>query len=57
MITLEPIGFVRGGRSDLVDDNRGGVTAQGADTAVWLADEDPHTLTGKFFRDRQEIPW
>jgi NAD(P)-dependent dehydrogenase (short-subunit alcohol dehydrogenase family) len=30
---------------------------EGADTAVWLADEAPHTLTGKFFRDRQEIPW
>jgi len=30
---------------------------EGADTAVWLADEAPHDLTGKFFRDRQEIPW
>ena len=30
---------------------------EGADTAVWLADEASHTLTGKFFRDRQEIPW
>jgi NAD(P)-dependent dehydrogenase (short-subunit alcohol dehydrogenase family) len=30
---------------------------EGADTAVWLADEAPHGLTGKFFRDRQEIPW
>jgi hypothetical protein len=30
---------------------------QGADTAVWLADEAPHELTGKFFRDRREIPW
>jgi NAD(P)-dependent dehydrogenase (short-subunit alcohol dehydrogenase family) len=30
---------------------------QGADTAVWLADEAPHDLTGRFFRDRQEIPW
>ena len=28
-----------------------------ADTAVWLTDEAPHQLTGKFFRDRQEIPW
>ncbi len=40
----------------------GGPTAtrsveEGADTAVWLADEAPHDLTGKFFRDRQEIPW
>jgi NAD(P)-dependent dehydrogenase (short-subunit alcohol dehydrogenase family) len=30
---------------------------EGADTAVWLADEASHNLTGKFFRDRQEIPW
>jgi NAD(P)-dependent dehydrogenase (short-subunit alcohol dehydrogenase family) len=30
---------------------------EGADTAVWLAGEAPHELTGKFFRDRQEIPW
>ena len=30
---------------------------QGADTAVWLADEAPHSLTGRFFRDRKEIPW
>jgi NAD(P)-dependent dehydrogenase (short-subunit alcohol dehydrogenase family) len=30
---------------------------QGADTAIWLATEaDPH-LSGKFFRDRQEIPF
>ena len=28
-----------------------------ADTAVWLADEAPHGPTGKFFRDRKEIPW
>jgi NAD(P)-dependent dehydrogenase (short-subunit alcohol dehydrogenase family) len=30
---------------------------EGADTAVWLADEAPQELTGKFFRDRREIPW
>jgi NAD(P)-dependent dehydrogenase (short-subunit alcohol dehydrogenase family) len=30
---------------------------KGADTAVWLADEAPHELTGKFFRNRREIPW
>ncbi len=30
---------------------------EGADTAVWLADEAPHELTGKIFRDRQEISW
>jgi NAD(P)-dependent dehydrogenase (short-subunit alcohol dehydrogenase family) len=30
---------------------------EGADTAVWLAAEADHNLTGKFFRDRKEIPW
>jgi len=40
----------------------GGPTAtrsleEGADTIVWLADEAPHSLTGKFFRSREEIPW
>ena len=40
----------------------GGPTAprtvsEGADTAVWLASEAGQELTGKFFRDRNEIPW
>jgi len=40
----------------------GGPTAtrsveEGADTAVWLASEAPQHLTGRFFRDRKEIPW
>ena len=30
---------------------------EGADTIVWLASEAPHYLTGKFLRDRKEIPW
>lgn len=29
---------------------------QGADTPIWLATEAPLTLTGKFFRDRIEMP-
>ena len=29
----------------------------GADTPVWLATEAPDSLTGRFFRDRREIPW
>jgi NAD(P)-dependent dehydrogenase (short-subunit alcohol dehydrogenase family) len=29
----------------------------GADTPVWLATEAPASLTGRFFRDRREIPW
>jgi NAD(P)-dependent dehydrogenase (short-subunit alcohol dehydrogenase family) len=30
---------------------------EGADTAVWLATEADQKLTGKFFRDRKQIPW
>lgn len=42
--------------------NMGGPNAtrsleEGGDTIVWLADEAPHSLTGKFFRSREEIPW
>jgi NAD(P)-dependent dehydrogenase (short-subunit alcohol dehydrogenase family) len=31
--------------------------AEGADTAVWLALDAPQSLTGKFVRDREVIPW
>jgi len=30
---------------------------EGAAGIVWLATEAPHDLTGKFFRDREVIPW
>lgn len=30
---------------------------KGAETPVWLAEEAPQKLTGKFFRDKKEIPW
>ena len=30
---------------------------QGADTIVWLANDAPQNLTGKFLRERKEIPW
>lgn len=30
---------------------------EGADTIVWLAAEAPSDLSGKFIRDRREIPW
>ncbi len=30
---------------------------EGADTIVWLALDAPQSLTGKFVKDRQEIPW
>jgi NAD(P)-dependent dehydrogenase (short-subunit alcohol dehydrogenase family) len=29
----------------------------GTETIVWLASEAEHHLTGKFFRDKKEIPW
>jgi NAD(P)-dependent dehydrogenase (short-subunit alcohol dehydrogenase family) len=44
-------------RTDMGGPNASRSVEEGADTAVWLADEAPHELTGKFFRDRQEIPW
>src|SRR5439155_26763663 len=31
--------------------------AEGAETIVWLATEAPQKLSGKFLRDRKEIPW
>ena len=31
--------------------------AEGADTMVWLAEEAPQSLTGKFIRERKEIVW
>ncbi len=30
---------------------------KGAETPVWLASEAPQELTGKFFRDKEEISW
>lgn len=30
---------------------------QGADTAIWLATDAPHSESGKFWRDREEIPF
>lgn len=30
---------------------------EGADTPVWLATDAAPSLTGRFFRDRREIPW
>jgi NAD(P)-dependent dehydrogenase (short-subunit alcohol dehydrogenase family) len=44
-------------RTDMGGPNATRSVEEGADTAVWLADLAPAELTGKFFRDRQEIPW
>ena len=44
-------------RTDMGGPNAAHSVEQGADTAVWLATEAGQDLTGKFFRDRQPIPW
>jgi NAD(P)-dependent dehydrogenase (short-subunit alcohol dehydrogenase family) len=44
-------------RTDMGGTNATRSVEEGADTAVWLAEEAPHELTGKFFRNRQEIGW
>lgn len=44
-------------RTDMGGTEAPRTAAEGADTAVWLATEADRNLTGKFFRDRQEIPW
>ena len=44
-------------RTDMGGPNAARSVEVGADTSVWLADEASHELSGKFFRDRQDIPW
>ena len=44
-------------RTDMGGENASRSVEEGADTIVWLASEAPHDLTGKFLRDRKEIPW
>lgn len=44
-------------RTDMGGANAPRSVEQGADTAVWLASEAAHDLTGKFFEDRKEIAW
>ena len=44
-------------RTDMGGENASRSVEEGADTIVWLASEAPQDLTGKFFRDRKEIPW
>src|SRR4051812_28519812 len=44
-------------RTDMGGPNATLSVEEGADTVVWLADEAPHELTGRFFRNRQEISW
>jgi len=44
-------------RTDMGGPNATRSIEEGADTAIWLAEESPHDLTGKFIRSREEIPW
>jgi len=44
-------------RTDMGGPNATSSVEEGADTAVWLATDAPHSLSGKFFRQRREISW
>ena len=44
-------------RTDMGGANATRSVEQGADTIIWLATDAPQELTGKFLRDRKEIPW
>src|SRR6266513_3121030 len=44
-------------RTDLGGRNATRSVEEGANTIVWLATDAPQHLTGKFLRDRKEIPW
>ncbi len=44
-------------RTDMGGSNATRSVEEGADTIVWLASEASQELTGKFLRDRKEIPW
>ena len=44
-------------RTDMGGENASRSVEEGADTIVWLAAEASQELTGKFLRDRKEIPW
>ena len=44
-------------RTEMGGENASRSVEEGADTIVWLAGEVRQDLTGKFLRDRKEIPW
>ena len=44
-------------RTEMGGENASRSVEEGADTIVWLASEAAQDLTGKFLRDRKEIPW
>ena len=43
--------------TDMGGSNATRSVAEGASGVVWLVSEAPHSMTGKFFRDRKIIPW
>ena len=44
-------------RTDMGGQGASRSVEEGADTIVWLASDAPQNVTGKFLRDRKEIPW
>jgi NAD(P)-dependent dehydrogenase (short-subunit alcohol dehydrogenase family) len=44
-------------RTDMGGQGAARSVEEGADTIVWLAADAPQKITGKFLRDRREIPW
>jgi NAD(P)-dependent dehydrogenase (short-subunit alcohol dehydrogenase family) len=44
-------------RTDMGGQGASRSVKEGANTIVWLAADAPQKLTGKFLRDRKEIPW
>jgi NAD(P)-dependent dehydrogenase (short-subunit alcohol dehydrogenase family) len=44
-------------RTDMGGKSASRSVEHGAETPVWLASEAPQSLTGKIFRDKQEIDW
>jgi NAD(P)-dependent dehydrogenase (short-subunit alcohol dehydrogenase family) len=44
-------------RTEMGGENASRSVEEGAETIVWLASDAPQDLTGKFLRDRKEIPW
>ena len=44
-------------RTDMGGKNATRSVERGADTAIWLATLPDNGPSGKFFRDRKEIPW
>lgn len=44
-------------QTDMGGSNASRPVEKGAETIVWLATEAPIDATGKFWKDRQEVPW